>query len=547
MSAPFNRPGSDFGTLASGAGGPRPVFGRAVSGTLGPGAQHRSRRLAPAARPVHTLPPPPALSAPWRQSSHPLARRWLALCLRIERAAARTLRCHDLGQDIGSRHWFHGAATCTVLAGLALAFWPSFAPLRAAPLTSLDDQIAGEFAAQGIRPLAQGAGNGRHFAAGPRVVHLAAAPERASITMTATLGESDSIAGMLQRAGLTQSDAGRTASLITQALPDSQPNSHLAPGARFQMVLGPHAGPLDPRPLESLSLRARFDLALDVRREGGALVLHKQPIPVSVAPLRLTGIVGSSLYRSARAAGVSPNIVQDYLRTIDSALPFEDIAPTDEFDIIVSYRRAADGQGEMGDLLYAGISRDGHPRAQLLRWGNDGAFFSPETMKGQATDSSDSGLLVAPVAGHVTSGFGYRFHPILGFTRLHAGIDIGAPWGSPIHAVSDGTVSFAGWHGGHGEYVRLDHGGGIGTGYGHMSRIAVAPGAHVSRGQVIGYVGSTGLSTGPHLHYELYRGGQAVDPSSVRMIARTRAVDPAQLAAYRARLRGLMALRPGAI
>jgi len=530
-----------------GVHGPRESFGNLGSGIGGGGF---ARQAAHPGFGTRRVPAPPCPQMPasvqyqtdWRRSSHPVARRWLAACLRMEQAAARWLRVHDLAQDIGSRHWLHGAATCATLAAAALALWPSFSPLQAAPLQTLDDGMADELAAQGIRPLAQGAGNGRHFAATPRVVHLAAAPERPSIAMTATLGANDSLARMLQRSGLADSDAAQVAGLITRAMPPDQ----LVPGTRFQMTLGAHANPLDSRPLEKLSVRARFDLAIDIVRQGGALALHQRAIPVETAPLRLSGIVGSSLYRSARAAGVSPQAVQDYLRTIDTVLPFEDIAPSDEFDIVVSYKRAADGQGEMGDLLYAGVQRAGQPRAQLLRWGSQGEFMSPEAMKGTMEGAASSGLLAAPVEGHITSGFGLRRHPILGYVRMHAGIDFGAAWGAPIHAVSDGTVSFAGWHGGHGEYVRLDHGGGIGTGYGHMSRIAVSPGSHVVRGQVIGYVGSTGLSTGPHLHYELYRGGQVVDPSSISMIARTRSVDPAQLAAYRARLAAFMALRPGA-
>jgi murein DD-endopeptidase MepM/ murein hydrolase activator NlpD len=127
--------------------------------------------------------------------------------------------------------------------------------------------------------------------------------------------------------------------------------------------------------------------------------------------------------------------------------------------------------------------------------------------------------------------------------RMHAGIDFGAAWGSPIYATADGRVTFAGWHGGHGNYVRLDNGGGIGTGFGHMSRIAVSPGMSVRRGQVIGYVGSTGLSTGPHLHYEMYRGGQTVNPLSVGAITRRAAVDPSQLAAFKARLAQVTAIR----
>jgi murein DD-endopeptidase MepM/ murein hydrolase activator NlpD len=140
-----------------------------------------------------------------------------------------------------------------------------------------------------------------------------------------------------------------------------------------------------------------------------------------------------------------------------------------------------------------------------------------------------------------------RRHPILGYVRMHAGVDFAAAWGSPIYAVTDGRVEYAGWHGGHGNYVKLDHGGGIATGYGHMSRIAVAPGMAVRRGQIIGYVGSTGLSTGAHLHYEVYRGGQTVDPMSVRMVQRQQAVDPKQAAAFKARLEALLSVKPGVL
>ena len=129
---------------------------------------------------------------------------------------------------------------------------------------------------------------------------------------------------------------------------------------------------------------------------------------------------------------------------------------------------------------------------------------------------------------------------------MHAGIDFGAPFGAPVYAVSDGRVDYAGYRGGYGRYVRIQHGGGLGTGYGHMSRIAVANGQNVRRGQIIGYVGTSGLSTGPHLHYELYRNGAPVNPLSARF--QTRAIlSGSDLAAFRARLNMLTALRPGGV
>ena len=115
-------------------------------------------------------------------------------------------------------------------------------------------------------------------------------------------------------------------------------------------------------------------------------------------------------------------------------------------------------------------------------------------------------------SARLTSSFGYRYHPVSGRYRRHSGIDLAAPRGTPIVATSDGVVLASGWMGGYGIAVRLDHGAGTETRYAHMSRTAVAPGQDVKRGQVIGYVGSTGRSTGPHLHYEIRKKGRAVNP-----------------------------------
>jgi murein DD-endopeptidase MepM/ murein hydrolase activator NlpD len=128
--------------------------------------------------------------------------------------------------------------------------------------------------------------------------------------------------------------------------------------------------------------------------------------------------------------------------------------------------------------------------------------------------SAGSGALPTsmPVAARMSSGFGLRTHPTLGGTRMHSGIDLAAAAGTPIVATSDGRVDTASWNGGYGLFVSLDHGGGVETRYGHMSRLNVAAGQEVRKGQVIGYVGSTGRSTGPHLHYEVRKNGRPVNP-----------------------------------
>ena len=120
---------------------------------------------------------------------------------------------------------------------------------------------------------------------------------------------------------------------------------------------------------------------------------------------------------------------------------------------------------------------------------------------------------IMPLSGeHMTSGFGMRWHPVIGGRRQHKGVDLASPIGTPIHATADGTVAMAERFGGYGLYVQIEHGGSLETRYGHMSRIAVAEGQQVRKGDVIGYVGTTGRSTGPHLHYEVRVDGTAVNP-----------------------------------
>lgn len=121
---------------------------------------------------------------------------------------------------------------------------------------------------------------------------------------------------------------------------------------------------------------------------------------------------------------------------------------------------------------------------------------------------------VLPVSGQLTSRYGVRWHPIRGGYRAHSGIDLAAPMGSPVYAPAAGIVQSVGWEGGYGLAVTIAHGGGMTTRYGHLSRQAVVAGQAVAAGTPIGFVGSTGLSTGPHLHYEIRKDGVAVDPLS---------------------------------
>ncbi len=127
-----------------------------------------------------------------------------------------------------------------------------------------------------------------------------------------------------------------------------------------------------------------------------------------------------------------------------------------------------------------------------------------------------TGPFIRPVDGPIVSGFGYRVHPIFRRVKFHYGIDISAPSGTPIHAAADGVVVFAGWRRAYGNTVIVDHGNGLATLYAHCSRVLVSEGEVVKQGQVIALVGSTGLSTGPHLHFEVRRYGEPINPLAVR-------------------------------
>ncbi|MEQ8772490.1 MAG: peptidoglycan DD-metalloendopeptidase family protein, partial [Erythrobacter sp.] len=257
-------------------------------------------------------------------------------------------------------------------------------------------------------------------------------------------------------------------------------------------------------------------------------------------PLRVRGKVGPSLYRSMRAAGVPASAVQEYLRALDNQIDLDrEVHASDEFDIILAYRRAATGDRQAGQLLYAGIDRGGQPKTQLMRWGKEGQFYEASGVGEQRRG------LVQPVPGPISSRYGMRRHPILGYRRMHSGLDFRARHGTPIVAVTDGRVRSAGRAGGCGIAVRIDHGEGLSTRYCHMSRMAVGRGQRVERGQIIGYVGSTGLSTGPHLHYEMYRGGRSINPESVSFVTRAQ-LTGTELIDFRRRLIELKQVEVGA-
>jgi murein DD-endopeptidase MepM/ murein hydrolase activator NlpD len=262
---------------------------------------------------------------------------------------------------------------------------------------------------------------------------------------------------------------------------------------------------------------------------GSASTLSRGSASNGNAPLRIGGIVGPDLTRSLRAAGVPETQGRAYLAALATSINLSTgISVDDRFDLIIDRE-----DGRLGGLVYAGLDRVGRNDVELMWWteGSRTRWVDAQTL------GAEQGMEM-PVSGRVTSGFGERFHPILQRRRMHDGVDLAAAYGSPIVAATDGRVISAGWRGGYGRAVAIQHAGGIETLYGHMSRLAASAGQWVRQGQVIGYVGSSGLSTGPHIHYEVHKGGRLVNPLSVRMVVSP--IQGEELHAFNNRLRGLL-------
>lgn len=410
----------------------------------------------------------------------------------------------DLGTGIMGRRWWLKAGFCAAL--VVGAAWAGLqvqpiVPALPAPLTPTQIEDARPHR---IAPLALGAVTG----ASPRVDArrlrpLAEPPERPRVERSVTIG-SRGLGAALRNAGVSGADVAEVTRLLGGARPGG--------GVRAELVLGRRETKTVPRPLEQLNLRAAFDLKVEISRVDGALQMKRIPIKVDSTPLRVSGVVSGSLNRALRSAGIPAAQAGEFVRQMRHVVDFQrGLGKADRYDIIIEQDRAETGEVRHGKLLFGAIMRSGKTPVEIGLYKGEYYLGSGEGVK--------KGLMKTPVDGaRMSSGFGMRLHPVLGFSRMHKGVDFGAASGEPIMAAGGGTVSFAGWHGGHGRYVMIRHNKDLATAYAHMSRISVKPGQRVSQGQKIGAVGSSGLSTGPHLHYEVWLRGKPVNPVSLRFI-----------------------------
>lgn len=332
-----------------------------------------------------------------------------------------------------------------------------------------------------------------------------------------TLKKTEPLADVLTRNGFTSAmiDA------ISTTMRNVFPQKDLPVGARLRILLGPSRISDTVIPYRLSIYINDIHAATVALTDHGRYVLATRP-PDIVFPKEDTEEVNvnnlPSIYRSLWETGRKHGLPDNMIERIISMYAYDlDLnKPIDVGDSIEMLETVPDQAGKQ-DLLYVGL-QIGNTKREFFRFrADDGSidFYDPDGQTGRRF------LTRRPLegGGRIASRFGYRKHPVLGTYKLHTGVDLAADYGTPIYASGDGVVERAQWESGYGRFVMLKHANGYETGYGHMSRIApgMAPGVRVRQGQIIGYVGSTGISTGNHLHFEIRINGRFVDPLSVKL------------------------------
>jgi len=329
------------------------------------------------------------------------------------------------------------------------------------------------------------------------------------------VGRGDTLMKLLVSQGVERSDA-HNAIVAMKAVYNPR---RIVPGQELTLTFQPDAAAAAPDRFVGLTLAPDVEEEIRVSRdEEGAFKARKIEKPLAQRLDRASGTIESSLYLAAMEAGVPDRILMDLIMAYSWDVDFQrDIRKGDAFEVMYELYYTDDGKlARTGDVLYATLTLSGE-RYPIYRFKNSKGRIDYFDDKGR---SAQKALMRTPINGaRLSSGYGRRKHPILGYTKMHRGIDFAAPRGTPIFAAGDGVIDFKGRKGGYGNYISIRHNNGYSTAYAHMKGFArkMYKGKRVRQGQVIGYVGSTGRSTGPHLHYEILVNGRQTNPLKVRM------------------------------
>lgn len=359
---------------------------------------------------------------------------------------------------------------------------------------------------------------------------FAAASARPGLTLPQTVEVSvragESLDQAVRRMGVAPQDAAAAAASLKSA-------GVRAVSAFEAAIARPRQG-VGPSRLVGLTMRTGPATSYTLSRSfDGSMKVRELDERVSDETTVAHGRINGSLFQSAAAMGATTAVTDQVVKLYSHKLDFaRDIIDGDPFTLVFARKRTESGRTvETGELLFAQLTAHG-AASRLYRFRHQG--------KWQYFDENGKNiigmLLRTPVDGaRMNSNFGMRRHPVLGYMRMHQGVDFASPTGTPVLAAGDGVVEEVKRWGGYGNWLKIRHTREWETGYGHLSRYAagIHPGVHVHQGQVVAFVGSTGMSTGPHLHYETWEFGKRVNPAGVKIPAGT-ILSGRELAGFRA-------------
>jgi murein DD-endopeptidase MepM/ murein hydrolase activator NlpD len=342
-----------------------------------------------------------------------------------------------------------------------------------------------------------------------------------TIKVPLKIGRGDTLAGLLSGAGVSNADAHAAISALSKFFnPRRIKNSHLisvtfqTPATGTPAARNPGLGRFT-----SLTIEPDYNSAIVVVKNAkGRFTASKVEKAINRVLTRAEGAIKSSLYVSGRKAGIPNPVLVEMIRAYSWDVDFQrDIRPGDGFQVM--FERLYDEHSNhvhSGNIRFATLTLSGKRHAIYRHSTRDGIddYFDE---RGRPARKA---LMRTPIDGaRLSSGFGKRRHPILGYNKMHRGVDFAASRGTPIYAAGNGIVVKSGRNGAYGKHVKVRHNSRYSTAYAHMRRIhkSARQGKRVKQGQIIGYVGTTGRSTGPHLHYEILVGGRRTNPMRVKM------------------------------
>lgn len=350
--------------------------------------------------------------------------------------------------------------------------------------------------------------------------------------VTLEVASGDTLIDMLVRENVQPSEAHNAVAALRKN-GEFNPRS-LRIGQKISLKLARHEQLGDKAAIEELAIKLPNLSTVELERAGDGFNVAAIKEQLTTSAYRATGTVRSSLSQAASDAGIGGAAFAEIVQAFSYDVDFQrEIHPGDKIEVLLDRKLAKSGEvGGFGDVRYAALTLQGKKR-EIFKFKDSFGTVAWFDAKGNSVKKS---LLRTPInAARITSGFGMRRHPILGYSKMHQGTDFGASTGTPIMAAGDGIVKFKGWSGGYGNFVMIQHNGTYATAYGHMSRFAnIRQGGRVKQGQVIGYVGTTGRSTGPHLHYEVRQNGRQVNPAA-KQFNLANALTGAQLTAFNGR------------